>query len=301
MRPSLRQIDAFLAVAELGSFSRAAERLGSTQPAISQSVRELEEALALRLFDRTTRRVELTAAGAALREQVAEGIDALDRAFARARDLATLKRGHLRIAAPPLMAATVLPPLLASFAAAHPGLTFEIADVITTEIVARLRAGQADLGLGTFAMDEPDLERRLVLRDAMMLYLPRDHALASDSPAAWSDLAGQPMVALERSSGLRRLMETGFDAAAIPVRLAFEVQQVNTALALVEAGLGLAVLPGYAAVAAKGRALTSRPLVMPQISREVVLLQPRDRRAPPVAAAFAEHLSRHLRRAYPHP
>ncbi|ADZ70288.1 LysR family transcriptional regulator [Polymorphum gilvum] len=295
MRPSLRQIEAFLAVAEHGSFSRAAERIGSTQPALSQAVRDLEAALALRLFDRTTRRVDLTEAGRLLQERVAKGLEELDNAFLHARDLARLRRGHLRVAAPPLLAATVLPQALAGFLAAHAELTCALADVGTEEIVARVRSGQADLGIGTFQPGEPDLELRPILRDEMMLFCGCDEAPAR----TWRDLEHRPVITLTRASSLRLVTELGFETAGLALRPTHEVNQIATALALVEAGFGVAVLPGYARAAMRGMAVRAAPLREPSISREIMLLQARDRPPGPAAAAFAEYLARTLPRLSP--
>jgi DNA-binding transcriptional LysR family regulator len=295
-RPNLRQIDAFLAVADLGSFSRAAERLGGSQPGISQAVRDLEQALGLALFHRTTRRVELTPEGAALRDRLSRGIEALEDAFAHARDLAGLRQGRLRVAAPPMLAATVLPPILTGFARAHPGLIIELADTVAADIPGLLRAGQADLGIGTFAATEPGLERRLLLRDAMTLFCPVDHPL-SKGPVGWSDLAGVPLVALAPPSGLRALMDDGFRSAGLVAQPVCTVRQVSTALALVRAGLGVAVFPAYALRGHEGR-LIAVPVDAPRLVREIVMIRPHDQIPPPAAMAFQRHLLRAFAGAY---
>ncbi|MDT8857946.1 LysR family transcriptional regulator [Paracoccaceae bacterium Fryx2] len=299
MRPSLRQIEAFLAVADHGTFSRAAERLGTTQPAISQSVRELEATLTLRLFDRTTRRVVLTEAGQAFREQALKGLAELDRAVAQARDHAGLRQGHVRLAAPPLLAATVLPGILATFRTAHPGLTLALADLGTEQIIVQVPSGHADLGLGTFPPGDTDLARHPILHDEMMVFAPP----AADLPAApcWADLAGHPVIALAPSSGLRLLTDLGFAAVGLTLRPAFEVHGIATALALAGAGLGLAILPGYARAALSGPAPTlhARPLTRPTIGREVALIHAQDRSLSPAATTFADHLTRALRKSVP--
>ena len=301
MRPNLRQIESFLAVAATGNFSRAAERIGSSQPATSQAVRELETALGTRLLDRTTRRVEPTAAGIAFRDQATKGLEEIDRGIAEVRDRAGLRVGHLRIAAPPMLAATALPPAIASFAARHSGLTFALSDVGTEEIVARVRAGRVDLGIGTFPPGDPDLDRRPVLRDSLMLFLAPDHPLAApaNAPIAWAALAGRALITLTRDSGLRLLAEMAFERAGLGLRPAHEVTQIATALALAAAGMGAAILPGHARALPAGTGLVARPLVAPAMSREVTLLLARDRSPAPATLAFAEHLSRALRASAP--
>lgn len=295
-RPTLRQISAFLSVAEAGSFSAAAERLGSTQPAVSQAVRDLEGTLGLRLFNRTTRRVNLTEAGLELRDRLQEGVDLLDSALARARNVAELRVGHLRLAAPPQISATVLPPLLADFARQHPGVTYDLADVVAAEIPDRVRNGLADLGLGTFGSGEPGLDRRVLLTDVMMLVCRPDHQLAQGQPR-WQDLAAVPIVALEKASGLRSLMDSGFRAADLVPEIQVTVRLVGTALALVEAGLGVAIMPSYVLRGRSDR-LVSLPLGAPALRRELVMIRHVDRAQTPVAQEFARHVLRAFSTAY---
>lgn len=299
MRPNLRQIEAFLAVAELGNFSRAAERLGMAQPGVSQAVRDLETLLDLRLFDRTTRQVVLTAAGAAFFDGARKGVDALDMAVAGARDLGDLRRGQLRLAAPPFLAATVLPGVLAGFTAQHSGLTLELTDTSTPRIMDMLRQGQADLGLGTFPPGEADLARRVVLHDEIMAFATPVFALPK--PLHWADLAGLRVIVPARSSALRLPVDLGYEAAGIPLKPAHEVEQIATALALAAADLGVALLPGYARAGrpAGPQGLTAHDLTTPAIRREVALIHAAGRSLSPAAAAFSDYLTHRLRRLAP--
>ena len=296
LRPNMRQLEAFLAVAEHGNFSRAAETLGMAQPGVSQAVRDLEALLGQRLFDRTTRQVVLTAAGTAFRDGAQKGLEALDMAVAGARDLGDLRRGHLRLAAPPFLAATVLPGVLAGFGAGHPGLTLDLADNSTVQIMDLLRRGKADLGLGTFPPDEAGLSRRVVLHDEMMAFAPTGFHLPT--PLRWADLAGVPVIILARSSALRLPVDLGFEAAGIALKPAFEVGQIATALALASAGLGVALLPGYAR-AARHHGLVALDLTAPLIRREVALIHPTGRSLSPAAAEFSDYLTHSLRRLAP--
>ncbi|MFN3936549.1 MAG: LysR family transcriptional regulator [Gemmobacter sp.] len=299
MRPSLRHIEAFLAVAELAHFSRAAERLGLSQPALSQALRELEALLGLRLVDRTTRRVELTAAGVAFRDRASRALAELDGATAEAQGRAGLRAGRLRVAAPPFLAATVLPGVLAGFAEAHAGVSVTLSDLGTAEILAGLRSGRLDLAIGTFPSGLPDLDRRPILREALMLYAAPDHPLAVVDHLRWADIAGHPLIALTRDSGLRQLADLAFaraGAAPAPVQ---EVTQIATALALVASGLGAAVLPGYARIAPAAAGLVCRTPADGPASRDVVALLPRDRSPEPAALPFLDRVAAALRQAAP--
>lgn len=292
-RPTLRQIDCLLALRDCANFSRAAERLGLSQPALSQQVKDLEALLDVRLVDRTTRRVALTAAGQHFALGAERALAELDHARALAEGHGRLAQGRLRIAAPPLLAASLLPRLMAAFAKDHPGLALELADLPTAEIIIRLRDGRADLGLGTFPPGLPDLETRVLARDELMVFAPTDHPAGA---MTWQDLPNHPLIALHRDSGLRLLAEEGFTRAGLTpthLRPKYEVAQITTALAMVEAGFGLAVLPGYARFsAAKVQAL---PLQNPTLHRELTALIPHDRSAPPALQTFLALLTKALR------
>lgn len=280
MTPTLRQIEAFRAVTETQSFSRAAARLGMAQPSLSQLIRDLETTLGTRLFDRTTRRVDLTEAGRAFAAPALAALTEIDRAVTTVQDLSALRRGTVTLAAPPLLAATVLPGVLADLGASHPGLTLRIMDLATDGIVAALRAGAADLGLGTFPPGLDGFDRVALLRDRLMVF---DRAGAGAPPLRWADLTAGPVITLTRESGIRLLTEVGFETAETPFAPAHEVRQIATALALVRAGLGRAILPAYARAAAPD--LQAIPLQDPEIAREITLLTLRDRA--PSAAALA--------------
>ena len=137
MKITLRQLKAFHAIAEVGSFTRAAQRLQMAQPAMSLAMRDLERELDVRLFDRTTRRVELTSAGREFLQATEKIIDDLEHSIRSARDLTNRKRGRLVVAAPPLLAAMIVPPVFADYKETHPGIELHLIDTQTDDIVAK--------------------------------------------------------------------------------------------------------------------------------------------------------------------
>lgn len=288
MNITLRQLQAFLAVAELGSFTRAAGRLHLTQSALSVLVAELERSLRLRLLDRTTRRVELTEAGTQFLASAAKAVADLDHAVRHAHQLADRQHGRVTIAAPPLLAATLLPDVIARHRAAFPGIEVNLIDVATDQIIARLRAGETDLALGTFPPDLDGIARTRLMRDWLVALCPRAHPLARARTISWKTLSAHPVITLTRESGIRLLAEQSWLAAGVAIRPAFEVTQVTTAAALAEAGLGVAVLPAYAtAIATTG---VARPLSEPAVEREIALIHLRWRTLSPAALSFSAFL-----------
>ncbi|MFD9902056.1 LysR family transcriptional regulator [Mesorhizobium sp. NPDC059025] len=299
MKITIKQIQQFLAVAELGNFSRASKRLGTAQPALSQAIRDLEDELSVRLFDRTTRRVELTDAGREFQNSTTKVMEELEHAVEGVHMLAERRRGRLRIAAPPLLASVVLPQAIAEFQQSYPGIAVQLADVGTEQIVEAVRSGKADCGLGTFSPAEDGIERVALVRDSLMLFCDDRSMFANAATARWRDLADQPLITLTRDSGIRLLVEIGFETSEIPLKPAFEVSQVTTALALVEAGLGVAVLPAYALAAARHRKVAGKPLVEPNIAREVAMIHATGRSVSPATQAFVAVVRRYAQRLIP--
>lgn len=296
---TLKQVTAFLAVAEAGSFTLAAERLKIAQPALSQAVRELETELGLRLFDRTTRRVELTLAGREFREATARVVGDLDFAIRNARDLASRRRGRIVVAAPPLLAANVMPSAIRDFTRDYPDIEVALIDAPTLGIVDTVRNGGADCGVGTFAAGENGIERVSLMRDRLQLFCRDDSPFARTKAVRWAELSGHPLVALTRDSAIRRLMEIGFESAELQLNPAYEVHQIATALGLVEAGLGIAVLPAYARSGLLADGIVARPLTDPDIGRDIVLIHASGRSVSPAVSAFTPVLRKAVRRLTP--
>jgi DNA-binding transcriptional LysR family regulator len=291
MNITLRQLQAFVAVAGAGGFTGAAEHLHVAQSVVSILVKELEAELGIRLFDRTTRRVELTEAGREFQANAQRLIADLDHAVRQTQDLVERKRGRIAVAAPPLLAATMLASAIAGFGKNFPGVQVTLMDVPTERIVARVKSGEADIGVGTFPPDEEGVECRPIAQDALMLFCAPDHGLAGLSRPRWRDLKGSPWIALTRDSGIRALVEYGYKRAGLSIQPVYEVTQITTALALVEAGLGVSVLPTYALAAARRGRIVAHRLDGPIVSRDIVMISRRGRSLPPAAEDFMAQVS----------
>jgi DNA-binding transcriptional LysR family regulator len=287
MNIEIAHLRAFLAVADLVGFGRAARHLKVSQPALSTRIRDLERKVGVTLFDRTTRRVELSAAGREFLPQARKLLGDLEAAVRGLGDLAQRRRGHVAIACAPLLAQVLLPDLVAAFRRRHPGIKVSLIDVPTDRIVEKTRSGEADLGIGTFAESEAGLARARLLGDALMLFAARGPKTPRKA-ATWVEIADTPLIALTRESGLRALVERGFDAIGRTARPEFEVAQVATAIALVEAGLGIAVLPAIARTIADERRVAVRALGGPTIARDISLIWADSRAPTPAALAFAD-------------
>lgn len=289
---TLRQLRAFAAVADAGSFTEAARRLHLTQSALSVLVRELERALGVRLFDRHTRKVALTQAGLEFQPFVQRVLNELERAMASVGALREKKRGSVRVAAPQLMACTLMPSVLAAFRDAYPDVEVSLVDTLPEQLLVSLMAGNVELAVGPDAGATADVERRPLLRDRHWLICPAAHPLATRRRVRWVDVATFSFIAPTRDFMKRLQPELAAAVPGLVIAPAHEVSYMTTALGMVAAGLGVTACPSYSAPLARGYGLAMKPLVAPVFWRDVYLWQLSNKSLSPAAESFAEVLQR---------
>jgi DNA-binding transcriptional LysR family regulator len=295
---TIRQLEAFLAVAQNEGFTRAAERIHLTQSAVSVLVRELEGQLGVRLFDRTTREVRLTDAGRELYSVAEKALADLATAVESTRDLLEKKRGRLVVAAPPLIASHLLPPIVAGFRALHPGVTVVLRDWLADEILSRVASGEVDIGVGTFLRMGKEILDVPLVTDSLLLVCPRSHPFGRRKELRWKDLAGERLIALDRHSSLRHLVDRTLVSAGCEAPPSFEVSFITTAIGMVESGLGLAVLPSYIRFSTRTSEVRLKKLVDPLVRRKIGMVTRRDRTLSPAAASFAEFARKEIQKSF---
>lgn len=299
MNVTLRQLRAFVLVGRLGSFTRAAQAMHLTQSALSLLVRELESAMNTRLVDRTTRNVTLTAAGSEFFASTQRVLADLEHAIVNVDKLVAKERGRVVIAAPLVLSSTLLPPILAGFRALYPGVELVLNDTLPGLVLPQVRTGTADLGIGTFALAEEDLERVFLFKEAMVAVFPASHRLARAARVTWRDLADTPVLTLRRGSVFRDLAEAGFSAAGLRLEPAFESDYAGSLIGLANAGLGVAIVPGYATELTDGARIRWKRLEKPVVEREVLMVYRSGQSLSPAAQAFADFLLKHEFRSGP--
>ncbi len=291
MNVTLRQLRAFLEVARHGSFTAAAERLHVTQSALSVMIRELERELRVRLFDRTTRRVQLTAAGEEFHPLAEKTLEDLEHAVARSRELAEVRRGRVTIAATTLIASILLPRAIADYRERHEGVRIVLRDGAPPGQIARMvQDGEVDIGIGPTAARDDALSATPFLVDTLEVACPAGHPLTRKTRVTWRDLAAQPLIALSGETAIRQLLEEQLGAAGARFEPAYQVAFLATAIGLVDAGLGVAVLPSHARPLARLHHIRFMKLGSPAIRRDVWLITRRDRALSPAAESFREFL-----------
>ncbi|MDP3226510.1 MAG: LysR family transcriptional regulator [Acidovorax sp.] len=272
---SSRQIDAFIALAEQRSFTRAAALCHLSQPAFSALIRALEDDLGLRLFDRSTRHVDMTPEGQNFLESARRIRAEISNALAAVRDTATLQRGRVAVALLPSLAAGWLPGVLAQYRAAHPGIEIDIADVLSEPCIDRVASGHADFALAAIRADTPALQAEPFCSDNFYLVCPADHPLARRRKAITAaDLAAWPFIHLARTSSVRQYLEAALHPQAMHTLM--EVEQLATVMGMVRAGLGISVVPALTLFHFDQPGLVTRPLSMPGLTRQIYLVRRRD-------------------------
>lgn len=267
MNVTLRQLRAFVALARAGNFTRAAERLAVTQSALSGLIKELELQLGLRLFDRTSRRIQLTAVGREAFPPVEKILQDLDLALGDVASLRNLRKGRVRIAAPQLLASSLLPAAMAAFRRAHPEIDVQLIDCAVDSVPTRVLSGEVDLGVGPERGPGAEIREEPLFEQPFMVAVPPGHPLAAADAVGWAALGGYPVVSLEGEFTRRIAADLGAAAPGLRFEPAREVAFMPTAFSLVGAGLGVAVCVRYAAPLAAMHGLVLRPLVEPVVTR----------------------------------
>lgn len=290
MNISLRQLRAYLAVADTGSFSRAGAQVALTQPAISRHVTELEQALGLQLLHRTTRTVELTEAGRLLCSHLRRVLEDLDASLLEVQGLASHQQGRVRVASSPTLSAHLLPQCIARCQREAPAIHIKLLDRIQHDVLQSVRSAEVDFGVVIDPQDVQDLHTATISHDPFCLVCPASHPLACHQQLHWRDLHGQSLVLLDHASGSRRLIDAALQAHGATASVVQDVGHTATIYSMVEAGLGLSVVPQLAVPAAWMRRqaqptaseLVARPLA-PLVERSIMLVHRQHRALSPVA------------------
>jgi DNA-binding transcriptional LysR family regulator len=296
MNITLRQLRAFVALAETGSFTDAAASLHVTQSALSGLIKELEQTLGVQVVNRSTRKVGLAEVGREFYPLAARLLQDLDGALDTIADLKALKRGLVRIAAPQLMSASVLPEVIAGFRQQYPDIEIRLLDCMVEHVLPTVHSGEVDFAVGPERESSADIEAQTLFEIPFVVVFRPDHPLKKKKRVTWDDALRYPVIALkgEFTHRLRvDLHESLHDAALNPAN---EVGFMTTAFAMVSAGLGVTTCLPYASSLIRLHKLESRPLVDPVARRKFFVFTRRDRPLSPAAQRFSEYLLDYVNR-----
>lgn len=296
-RFTLRQIEAFIAVAEAHSFTVAASRLGLTAQAVSQLVAELEGVVGFRLFDRTTRKVALSSAGRDFLASAATLQRHVHAADSAADDVRNRASGVVRVGAPLVLACTALPMAMRGYQKLKPKVVVRVRDVPVDQLVDRVADGDVDPAIGPDRHTGDAVTATPLFDSAWVLWCAPGHPLARRRGAVrWAELAGVAIVSAGRDhehNVARMRLDLPAGTRVTPVDV---VDNISTALGIAAQGLAVTLAPAYVAVLAQPAGLVMKRVVQPESVRKVCLYAPAGRSLSPAAEGFAEFLGPWLTR-----
>lgn len=290
MRVNYLGLEAFVAVAELGSFSRAAARLNLSQTALSHRLRKIEQELGVRLLARTSREVSLTESGQRILPQVKAQLGALDDLVSQLQDGARQARKRITFASVPTIAQYYLPQVMADFTRDFPDIDLNLRDRPAVELVEKVRSGEVEFGITMLGAAAWDLDAEPLMAEPYHLLVSRDHRLARQSSVRVSDLAGEVMVRIRTHSINRELVDVALAPVQDQIRWRYEVLNAATALSLVMTGAAITVLPRLTGRLG-GDKVVGLPFAEVEVARQVGVVS---RRGVPISAA-GQHLLTLLR------
>lgn len=290
MTVTLRQLRAFVAVARTGSFTLAAESLFITQSALSGLIKEFESALGLRVIDRSTRRTRLSDVGRDLYPLVEKILNDLDRVMEEVEERQALKTGVARVAAPQLMASTLLPEIVAAYAVARPAIRVKVVDCAVESVMSRVFSGEVDFGIGPEREPNSDIAATTLFRGPFMVVFPTGHPLGELEEISWRDVLRYPLTTLQGQFTERLALDLRAANRGLNFSPTHEVAFMSTALAMVNAGLGITVCISYAASLVQLYRLEMRPLRDPEVFRSFYVFTRQGRSLSPAAEDFKTFL-----------
>lgn len=268
----LRHIRYFLAVAEQGNFTRAAEVLHVSQPTLSQQIKQLEETLQVELFDRSGRRVQLTDAGQAWMRYARLALQDLDAGKRAIQDVATLERGNLRLAMTPTFTSYLIGPLVDGFFRRYPGITLNIREMTQDKMEALLCDDQLDLGIAFEPVHSADIAATRLFTERLQLMVGKGHQLTKHRAALnVAEVQQVPLVLLNGDFATRHYVDEYCQQHAIYPQVAMEANAISAIVEIVRHGQLATILPQ--AIARSNPLLLPIKLSVPMPERHAVVLQ----------------------------
>jgi len=281
---------AFAAVVELEGFNRAAEALNISQPALSRRIQRLEGAVGAALLERTTRRVALTAVGREMLPLIQRMLDEFDFSLFAMRDVGGRRAGQISLACIPTAAFYFLPSVIARFNEQYPNIRFRILDLSANDGLESVARGEVEFGINLLGSSDPDLIFEPLLEEPFVLACRRDHPFAHREVVNWVDLHGQRVIMVSRASGNRIILNAALAKADIHLSWSYEVMHLSTSLGLVEAELGISVLPQLATPQGDHPIIVTRPIRNPEVTRTIGVVRRRGGRLSPATEQFLKML-----------
>lgn len=299
MRFDILGLQAFLGIAERGSFHAAADHLNLSQTALSHRIRKLEEGLGVRLLARTTRHVALTPAGVELLPKARRLVEEMVSAFEALREQARRAEQRIAIGCLPTIALKFLPDVLARFQAEFPETSVRVFDNPASEVAERVQSGAAAFAITTVSANSWDLQLEPLAREPFVLVCRKDQPPARAASLRWAELEGLPLIRISAETGNRILVDDVLGKRRDSMDWRYEVQRATTAVSFARAGVGYALVPRLAFDLGDGGDLAAVPLVEPVVYRTLGVLSRKGLPLGPAAQALLALISETLRATFP--
>lgn len=290
MSTTLRQLKAFVLVAEQNSFTKAAESLCLTQSALSGLIKELEQNLDVKLFDRTTRKLHLSDAGGRLLPQARRVLNEMAVLNEQVASLKSLQQGHVHLAVSQQLSASTMPKFIAKFCELHPNIEVTLTDCSVDDVVRHIENLEADLGIAPERSYSDDLHADTLFSSPFYLVLPTSHPFVQKDELSWTDLLNERLITLNGPFIKALQTELPSDISSHIFNSDFEVNFLSTALGMTRMGLGVTLCLLYAAEWVEQNGLTMRPITDPVVERKFLLYTHKNRSLSPASLAFKEFL-----------
>jgi DNA-binding transcriptional LysR family regulator len=290
MKLQLDELEAFVAVAQMGSFAAAAMHINLSQPAITRRVQKLESTLGVQLIVRTARPLHLTPVGREFFAKTKVILGDLEGSILGIREMAERVTGEVTIGAVPTATSYFLPSVIAEYNRIYPKIRIRILDLSANDVLTAVKNGQADFGINMVGGQEPEIEFDPLLEDPFVLVCRQDHALAQKPEVRWVDITPFRFTTVGLLSGNRIVMESALANVPGRPRWFYEVQHLTTSLGLVEEGLGVAAVPRMAVTTRPNNLLVTRPLIDPVVTRVMGIITRRGASLTRAAQAFYDML-----------
>jgi DNA-binding transcriptional LysR family regulator len=290
----LHDLQAFVAVAERASFRQAAADLFLSQSALSRRIEKLEEGLGVKLFERTTRRVQLTNVGQTFLVNVRTALDGLEDAVLGVADLAAHRTGTVTLACVPSAVWHFLPEVLKRFCERFPRIRVRVHDESAQDVLNLVLAGEADFGINFTGAENPEIVFEAIYVESYVLAMRHDHPLAQRKSLNWKETVGERYVSVAKSSGNRSVIDAALAGVEKHPLIFCEVNHVSGVLALVDAGMGVAAVPALSVLPGRQDRVVGVPLVNPEINRTLGLISKRSHSMAPAARTLFEMLAEAL-------
>jgi len=286
MKIDILGVQAFVAIADKGSFQNAADSLHVTQTAITQRLRKLEDFLGVTLVERTTRSIALSQIGRDFLPQARRLLEELGDALLEIRETGKAERGDVSIACVPTVGVQYLPRIMQEYSARYPNNRIKILDHASSAVADAVLRREAEFGINIAGAHHPELMTMPLLEDQYVLICHEDHPLAKRRRVAWRQLQPYPLIFAGQVSGNRALLDTALGANGLGLQSFYEVQRSSTAVGLVAERIAAAVVPRLAMQKGAYPNIRAIELVDPVVSRALVLVVRKTARLSPAAQAL---------------